>query len=153
MASKRDQERSRRDHLRYLRDLHFEEQDGLCCYCGVEMTDADAPDPKPDTACTLEHKKPTSQGGGDNIINTAAACLKCNRERADKRLKNGKAIPRVKLQAKRRFSHYTYAYTVPSEPDVLILCNLPHRTNEALLKLWKAEKQPITLDHTQKVFT
>ncbi len=46
-----------------------------CHYCGVGLTI--------DTV-TIDHMKPKSKGGHTNVKNLVAACLTCNRAKADR---------------------------------------------------------------------
>lgn len=56
------------------------EQNNRCCYCNVEMTDSASGE---ETSCTAEHVVPRAWGGCDTRHNIKAACLRCNRQRAD----------------------------------------------------------------------
>lgn len=143
--------RRERDFLVYLRDLHAREQGGLCYYCKVPMTPADVPDPKPLTTVTIEHLKPLAQGGGSNYLNTAASCLRCNNGRSRRKYVRGRDIPKVRLVPARakpkppEVIGYTYVYTVPSNPFVFVLANMPERGSQAEEALRLSERMPITV--------
>lgn len=74
--------REDRDYCRVLRDQHFEQQNGKCYFCAVEMT---PPHSGKRTACTLEHLRARADGGGTNILNTVACCYQCNQVRSKQR--------------------------------------------------------------------
>lgn len=61
----------------------FEEQNGLCFYCGARMVlDVERPGKQtPDYACTEDHLVPKSVGGSDARDNVVAACFGCNNRR------------------------------------------------------------------------
>ena len=110
--------RDEREYLRYLRDVHQRNQDGLCYWCDVEMTDAKWGLPR---AVTLDQKKPVRDGGGSNALNTVAACFKCNQERATKATVGKKDMPVVRLYKKPEPD-------IPTEPD--------QKVKPELLKYW-----------------
>ncbi len=117
------------------------------------MTPSNVPDPKPDTTLTIEHLKPLHLGGASNYINTAASCLGCNNKRTKKRYVRGKDVPIVRLQPKtqqeprvKKDALFTYIYTIPRDPDTLVLCNLPHDDeDEAIDHFRMIENGPVTL--------
>lgn len=124
--------REEREHLKYLRDTHFRDQNGRCYFCDVKMTPADVPDPKPGTTVTIEHIKPRQRGGGSNFINTAASCLDCNNKRSRQAYVKGKDIPKVKVGVRMM----TAAYVATAEPDVLVLFNIRKmRRDDTLLAI------------------
>lgn len=90
-----------RDYLRHLRDVHCQAQDQRCYFCGIEMTPADVPEPKPPTTVTIEHLKSKTIGGGSNYLNTAASCLACNQQRSQQRAVGRKTVPKISV---RRYS-------------------------------------------------
>lgn len=57
----------------------FNEQAGMCCYCGNRMTLKLS---RPRTA-TVEHIKPRAHGGSNRPFNLAAACYPCNQKKKD----------------------------------------------------------------------
>lgn len=64
-----DSSRRRRVQALLLRDGDH------CCYCRVRFTEEVPP--------TIEHVKPASQGGSNQIKNLRLACNACNNERGD----------------------------------------------------------------------
>lgn len=66
---------------RRKRDALFAYQNGLCCYCRCKL------DPNPTSrrkaSVSLEHLKPRSEGGGNNLGNLALACYRCNTSRPE----------------------------------------------------------------------
>src|SRR5579875_967353 len=66
--------------VKRLRERLRDQQGNLCPFCGVEMTDAVAGNPKP-TDVTLEHIRPLSMGGKLNDDDCAAAWWECNQRR------------------------------------------------------------------------
>ncbi len=59
---------------RHYKDRRFEEQQGKCHYCEVEMTyTPNCPD-----YCTADHRQPRVLGGSDDYDNIAACCKTCN---------------------------------------------------------------------------
>jgi len=65
----------------------FNQQEGKCCYCGVECT-LPIPGVKKQpggrvrrTMATLEHIKPQAEGGTDSMKNLLMACNLCNSQR------------------------------------------------------------------------
>ena len=63
------------------------QRDGLlCCWCGVTMNLMPPTTGHPylvrnHLACTIEHMKPKSQGGGNEMENLKLACARCNSTR------------------------------------------------------------------------
>lgn len=55
------------------------EQDGLCHYCGIEMTMTR----QRHNTCTREHVIPRAHGGGNHKENIVGACAVCNNARGD----------------------------------------------------------------------
>lgn len=59
----------------------------LCCWCGKLMLFAKRIAigvPEPTNWATIEHVKPVSEGGTDDLTNLALACKLCNSSRAAK---------------------------------------------------------------------
>lgn len=137
--------RAERDFLRYLRDIHFKNQNGLCYFCDCKMTPADAPDPKPGSTVTVEHLKGVAHGGGSNFLNTAASCRDCNQKRSMQVQKGRRTIPRITV---RKTVQYTYGYTTPDQPKTLVLMNSPLDWDEAIEEARSLEGKPITLKST-----
>lgn len=54
----------------------YNEQNGFCCYCGVELNDT----------YHVDHVHPLSRGGSNGRENLAIACPDCNRSKSDKLL-------------------------------------------------------------------
>lgn len=129
--SNRNVPRDEREYLRHLRDVHARNQGGRCYFCDVEMTPADAPNPKPGTTVTIEHLKGRKQGGGSSYLNTAASCLDCNSARSRKVYAKGRDVPKVKLMAAKPMA--TAAYVSTAEPDVLVLMNLQRMRNDEMM--------------------
>ncbi len=96
--SNRNLGKGERHHLRHLREVHRDQQDNLCFYCDVVMTDPEDGLER-NTDATLEHKKPKSQGGGSNYINTCAACRECNIKRGNRPVKDGRVIPSIVIRS------------------------------------------------------
>jgi len=59
---------------KFRRAMLYGKQDGLCAYCGVQMTTEPGP-----RFVTLDHVTPLSKGGVDGPDNEVAACHQCNR--------------------------------------------------------------------------
>jgi hypothetical protein len=54
----------------------FERTDGRCFYCSVSL--------QLEGVWDVEHQMPRALGGGDNPLNLVAACVRCNRGKADR---------------------------------------------------------------------
>jgi 5-methylcytosine-specific restriction endonuclease McrA len=60
----------------------FREQNGMCAYCQTPMRLKG----HDHNRATVDHMIPKSQGGASLFYNYAAACLRCNNDKADKPL-------------------------------------------------------------------
>jgi 5-methylcytosine-specific restriction endonuclease McrA len=77
------------------RKTAFEKQNGHCCYCGFLMwqdsAESFAQSHRISVAqakhfqCTAEHLKAREVGGKDCVKNIAAACVRCNRSRHNRK--------------------------------------------------------------------
>lgn len=54
----------------------FERSHGRCHYCAAALT--------LDGAWHVEHQLPRALGGGDDVLNLVAACVRCNLRKGDK---------------------------------------------------------------------
>ncbi len=82
--------------LRKHRNSAFDRQDGKCCYCGFQMW-RDSPETFAEVhgiklaqarhfQCTAEHLVARQDGGKDGSLNIAAACIRCNRLRHQRKI-------------------------------------------------------------------
>lgn len=83
---------------RQLRVVLFEEQGGLCCWCGHKMTIAAKGSMRQDYA-TFEHITPKADGGTDDRSNLKLAHRKCNHARGQAMVL-GKPWPPVAPEAR-----------------------------------------------------
>ncbi|NWL17316.1 HNH endonuclease [Pseudoalteromonas sp. Scap03] len=58
-----------------LKQQVLNEANWKCEYCGIKLDES---------SCSIDHKMPRSKGGSDERENLAAACRKCNMQKADK---------------------------------------------------------------------
>lgn len=70
----------------------FKSQKGRCFYCACEMVLEPRNKFEELRFCTLDHKLPLSRGGLDHWENSAAACAKCNQDKANKTASEYRAI-------------------------------------------------------------
>ena len=63
-------------------ERHLALQDDLCAYCGVTMLPMSVKG-KEHIRATVDHIVPRSKGGPDEILNTLAACQRCNSAKDD----------------------------------------------------------------------
>jgi 5-methylcytosine-specific restriction endonuclease McrA len=77
--------------LKKHRNSAFDRQKGKCCYCGFQMW-RDSPEAFAEAhgikvaqarhfQCTAEHLVARQDGGKDGALNIAAACIRCNQLR------------------------------------------------------------------------
>lgn len=95
MSSKRLSGRARA-YLRYLRDLAFEAQHGLCWWCETPMVPAgDNFDGSalPKNLCTAEHLIPREFGGSNSPGNVVAACAECNHTKRNYQILELETLP------------------------------------------------------------
>lgn len=62
-----------------LRKLVWDAADGKCVYCETEVTYY----AKKTNSLQIDHKKPVSRGGSDDMANLACSCRQCNSLKAD----------------------------------------------------------------------
>lgn len=67
----------------------FKRDKFTCQYCGKSA---------PDVVLEVDHIKPVSKGGTNEIINLVTACRECNRGKTDKELSDNAAVTRQKQQ-------------------------------------------------------
>lgn len=102
-------------------ERHYANQDGKCAYCGVVMDVS--PTGPTERRATIDHVIPRARGGPDVEENTLAACLLCNRDKADMPLSQFLSHP----SRRRRFDE------VNSPPDRLAVdSKSPFRCEESL---------------------
>lgn len=65
---------------RRIREQILERDQGLCHWCGAAATTAD-------------HVVPIAQGGGDDMSNLVACCVRCNSSRGARMGRTGKTSP------------------------------------------------------------
>ena len=67
----------------------FKRDKFTCQYCGASA---------PDVILEIDHIKPVSKGGTNDIINLITACRDCNRGKSDKELSDNSAVKIQKQQ-------------------------------------------------------
>ncbi len=67
---------------RKIKEAMLAQTGGRCAICG-NRTSMDLPPTHPAYA-TIDHIRPRSRGGEDNLSNWQIACLRCNQEKGDK---------------------------------------------------------------------
>ncbi len=132
-------DRDEREYMRYLRDVHFKNQNGKCYWCGAHMDNDVSTNSRKPNACTIEHITELSDGGATNVLNTAAVCSKCNYDRSKK-------YKKIKLA-----NIYTYGYTVGKE-DTLVLYNTREtKRNNVLFDISLFERGNVNILFSKKI--
>ena len=65
----------------------FKRDSFTCQYCGKSA---------PDVVLEIDHVKPVSKGGDNNIINLLSSCFDCNRGKSDRKLSDDSAVKKQK---------------------------------------------------------
>lgn len=76
--------KDKRKALRKFRDLARVRQKGLCfyCQCAMAVSGSEAARARPETAETIEHRRPRARGGSNAAANLVLTCRACNSAKA-----------------------------------------------------------------------
>lgn len=98
----------RTDSIRKWRRAAFQEQRGLCLWCGIRMFLPHEPEFKafPKRQVTAEHVIPKAHLGQDRRYNIAAACSNCNTKRRDYTLEEWLGILPQRLKDAGNLAHF-----------------------------------------------